>query len=141
MSYNDTRVYVGTATLAAQNVVMTASGAIAPGTAVTGIFPVAEATFLCSITGVVTATPSSFPAGVRPYVIVGTTTSTGQVSVAPTSTLAQSSGSSAFATFVPSIALAAGSSFTVGLVAVGTASATQTLGATTLIPVVAPQFV
>jgi hypothetical protein len=141
MAYNDVRSYLGTATLAAQNVVMTASGAVAPGTAVSGIFPVAEATFLCSIAGVVTATPSSFPAGVRPYAIVGTTTSTGQVANAPTGTFAQSSGSSAFATFIPSIALAAGSSFTIGLVAVGTASATQTLGATTLLPGVAPQYV
>ena len=141
MAYNDVRSYIGTATLAAQNVVMTASGAIAPGTAVTGIFPVAEATFLCSIAGVVTATPASFPAGVRPYAVIGTTTSTGQIVTAPTGTFAQSSGSSAFATFIPPVALGAGSAFTLGLVAVGTASATQTLGATTLVPCVAPQYV
>jgi len=68
MSYDDRRSYLGTATLAAQNVVMTASNAVAPGTATTANFPIAEATFLCSIAGVLTATPSNFPAGVRPYV-------------------------------------------------------------------------
>lgn len=139
--YNDFRSYLGTATLAAQNVVMTASGAVAPGTSVSPSFPVAEPTFLCSIAGVVTATPSSFPAGVRPYVIVGTTTTTGNVANAPTGTFAQSSNSSAFATFIPAVALAGGSSFTIGLVAVGTASATQTLGATTLIAGIGPQYV
>lgn len=140
MSYDGARSYIGTATLAAQNVVMTASGAVAPGTAVTGLFPVAEPTFLCSIGGVVSATPGSFPAGVRPYVIIGTATSTGTVSLGLTGTFAQSSGSGAFATFVPNLAIGAGGSFVVGLVAVGTASATQTLGATTLIAGVSPQF-
>jgi len=114
---------------------MTASGAIAPGTAVTGNIVVGEATFLCSITGVVTATPASFPAGVKPYVIVGTTTSTGQIAIA------QSSASGAVSTFNPPVALPAASFITVGLVATGTASATQTLGGTSLLVGVNPQFV
>lgn len=141
MAYNDVRAYLGTVTLAAQNVVMTASGAVAPGTATTASIPVAEATFLCSIAGVVTATPSSFPAGVRPYVLVGTSTTTGNIALGATGTFAQSSNSSAYATFIPPVALAAGSVFNIGLVAVGTANATQTLGATTFVAGVAPQFV
>src|SRR5579863_5447077 len=135
MSYDDRRSYLGTATLAAQNVVMTASNAVAPGTATTANFPIAEATFLCSIAGVLTATPSNFPAGVRPYAVINNSagaaqsTSTGQIVTSPTGTFGQASGSSAFATFIPSVALAAGVSIGLGLVAVGTASATQTLGA------------
>lgn len=135
MSYDGVRSYLGTSSLAAQNVVMTASGAIAPGTAVTGNIVVGEATFLVSITGVVTATPSSFPAGVKPYVISGTTTSTGALAIA------QSSASGAVSTFNPPVALPASSFITVGLVATGTASATQTLGGTSLLLGVAPQFV
>lgn len=137
--YDDQRSYLY-GSLAAQNVVMTASGAIAPGTAVQ-LFSVAEATFLCSIAGVVTATPSSFPAGVRGYVIVGTTTTTAQVANLPTNTIAQSTGSAAFGTFVPSVPIAAGTPFNVGLVAVGTASATQTLGGTILTVGIGPQYV
>jgi len=133
MAYDAERSYTW-GTLAAQNVVMTASGAIAPGTAVT-IAPVAEATFLCSVAGAVTATPSSFPAGVKPYVIVGTSTTTGATAIV------QASGSGAVSTFVPSIALAAGTPFSIGLVATGTASATQTLGATSFIAGLAPQYV
>jgi hypothetical protein len=135
MAYDSVRVYLGTSSLAAQNVVMTASGAIAPGTAVTGNIIVGEATFLCSITGFVTATPSSFPAGVKPYVIVGTTTSTGQTAIA------MSSASAAVSAFNPPVALPAASAITIGLVSTGTASATQTLGGMSLLIGVGPQFV
>lgn len=135
MAYDSIRSYLGTSSLAAQNVVMTASGAVAPGTAVTGNIVVGEATFLCSITGYVTATPSSFPAGVKPYVIVGTSTFTGQNAVA------QSSASAVVSSFIPPVALPQASGITVGLVATGTASATQTLGGTSLLIGVAPQYV
>lgn len=147
MAYNDFRSYYSTATLAAQNVVMSASNAIAPGTATTAVFPVAEATYLCSIAGIVTATPSAFPKGVTPYAVIQNaagvvqSTATGQVTTAPTGTLGQAANSSAFCTFVPSVALAAGFGISIGLVATGTANATQTLGATTFIIGVAPQFV
>ena len=140
MAYNDFRCGFGTSSLAAQNVVMTASGAIAPGTAVSGVFLTAEPGWLCSIAGYVTATPSSFPAGVKFYVVVGTATSTG-LATSPGGTLAQSSASSAFNTFIPPVALAAAQPFTVGLVATGTASATQTLAGTQLAAFGAPQFV
>jgi hypothetical protein len=135
MAYNDQRSYFGTTSLAAQNVVMTASGAIAAGTASSAIVLTGEATFLCSITGFVTATPGSFPAGVKPYVIVGGSTFTGQTAYA------QSSASSAVSTFLPSVALAAASQVSVGLVATGTASATQTLGGIALLLGVGPQYV
>lgn len=135
MAYNDQRSYFGTTSLAAQNVVMTASGAIAAGTASSANVLTGEATFLCSITGNVTATPSSFPAGVKPYVIIATTTYTGQ------NAYAQSSGSCAVSSFNPPVPLPAASLVSVGLVATGTASATQTLGATALLLGVGPQYV
>jgi hypothetical protein len=134
MAYDGVRSYLGTTSLAAQNVVMTASGAIAPGTAVSGVIVVGEATFLVGITGYVTATPGSFPAGVKPYVIVGTTTSTGA------NAFAQSSASAALSSFNPPVALPAASGITIGLVATGTANATQTLGGTSFLLSVAPQF-
>jgi hypothetical protein len=134
MAYDGVRSYLGTSSLAAQNVVMTASGAIAPGTAVSGVIVVGEPTWLVGITGYVTATPSAFPAGVKPYVIVGTTTSTGN------NAYAQSSASCAYSTFNPPIALPGNSGITLGLVATGTANATQTLGGTSFLLSVAPQF-
>ena len=140
MAYDSIRPVLGTSSLAAQNVVMTASGAIAPGTTVTAVMLGADATFLCSIAGYVTATPANFPAGVRPYVIVGTTTytSTGIASAY----LAQSSASSGLFTFSsPGVALSSAQAYTIGLVATGTASATQTLGATLLTVGAGPQFI
>jgi len=137
MAYDDKRAYVGTFTLAAQNVVMTASGAIAPGTTSITNVPAGESTYLVSVCGVVTATPSAFPAGVRAYAVVGTATSTG------TGFITQTTASGFVCTFIPPVALGSvgGNVATIGLVATGTASATQTLAATTLIAGFAPQFV
>ena len=135
MAYDSIRSYLGTFTMAAQNAVSTASGAIVAGTATVVNIPIAEPTWLCSVAGVVTATPSSFPAGVKPFVVIGTTTATGPTAIA------QSSGSSAYSTFVPSVAIPSGSVITVGLVSTGTASATQTIGATTVVVGIGPQFV
>lgn len=134
MSYNDQRAYIGPQTLAAQNAVASSSGAIVAG-GTTALLPSAEATFICSIGMVVSATPTTPPAGVKPFVVVGTTTTTGPTAVA------QSSGSSAVSSFIPSVAVAAGSSFTVGFVCTGTAAATETIGAATLIIGVGPQYV
>ena len=136
MAYNDFRSYVGApVTIAAQNIIATASGQIVAGATLTALLPVAEATYVCSVAGVVTATPSTPPAGVKPYILSGTTTSTGTVA------FAQSSASSGVCTFSPPVALSSGSTFQVGLVATGTASATQTAGAISLVVGVAPQFV
>jgi hypothetical protein len=135
MAYNDQRAYLGTTSLAAQNVVMTASGQIAPGTTTSAGVLTGEATFLCSITGYLTATPANFPAGVKPYAIIGTQTFTGQ------NAFAQSSASSAVSSFSPTPPIPAASFFSVGLLGTGTASATQTLGATALLVGIGPQFV
>lgn len=140
MSYTDVRSYIGPFTLAAQNAICTASGQIIAG-GTTQLLPVSEATFLCSIAGVVSATPTTPPAGVKFFVVVGTNTTTGQITPSPASTLAQSSASAAYNTFIPSVALAGGSAYTIGLVCTGTASATETIGASTVIVGVAPQFV
>lgn len=140
MAYTDVRSYIGPFTIAAQNAVSTASGAIVAG-GTTQLLPASEATFLCSIAGVVSATPTTPPAGVKFFVVVGTNTTTGQITPSPASTLAQSSASSAYNTFIPSVALAGGSAFTIGLVCTGTASATETIGATSVIVGLAPQFV
>jgi len=120
---------------------MTASGAIAPGTTSLVNIPVGNSTFLTSICGVVTATPAGFPAGVKPYVVIvnGTTTSssTGQTSIIQTT-------ASGFASaFIPPVAFGSAGSYIaqLGLVATGTASATQTLAATTFLVGVGPQYV
>lgn len=134
MAYNDVRSYVGPTSLSAQNLVATASGQVVAG-GTTNLLPNAEATFICSIGAIVTATPSNFPAGVVPYVVIGTTTTTGKTAIA------QSSGSGAINTFVPPLALTAAQGFTLGVVGTGTASATETFAATTFIIGLAPQFV
>jgi len=137
LSYDDKRAYVGapSAAIAAQNIVSTASGAIVAGGTLSALLPVAEASFICSVAAVVTATPSSPPAGVKPYILIGTNTTTGATS------FAQSSGSSGVCTFVPAVAVAAGSTFQIGLVATGTASATETAGAVNLVVGLGPQYV
>lgn len=139
MAYTDIRSYLG-GTIAAQNVVSTASGAIVAG-ATTLLLAANEPTFICSVGGVVTATPTAPPAGVKFFVVVGTSTTTGAATPAPASTLAQSSGSGAYNTFIPSVALTGGQPFTVGLVSTGTASATETIGATTVNVGLSPQYV
>lgn len=140
MAYDGVRSYLGTSSLAAQNVVMTASGAIAPGTAVATHFS-AEPTFICSIAGYVTAAASSFPAGVRYYVVVGTSTSTGLATPSPAGFVLQTASTASLSTFVPPVAVGGATVFTVGLVSTGTASATQTLSAIQTVIGVAPQYV
>src|SRR5690348_7218019 len=134
MSYDDKRSYIGPTSIAAQNCVSTASGAIVAGATV-NLLPIAEASFIVSIGAVVTATPTTPPGGVKPFIVVGTTTTTGATAIA------QSSASSAMNTFSTPIAVSSGSVFTIGLVSTGTASATETFGATTFIIGLAPQFV
>lgn len=140
MSYDSIRSYIGTSSLAAQNVVMTASGAIAPGTAVATHFT-SEPTFICSIAGYVTAAAASFPAGVRFYAIVGTSTSTGLITPSPAGAVLQTNSTASMNTFNPPVAVGGGAVFTVGLVATGTASATQTLSAIQMVIGVSPQYV
>lgn len=135
MAYDNVRSYINSS-LAAQNIVATASGQIVAGGTV-ALLPIAEATYICSVAGVASATPTAPPAGVTFFVLVGTATSTSTMKVA----YAQSSASSGYGTFIPPVAVAAGSAFSVGVVATGTASATETAAATTLIVGVAPQFV
>jgi hypothetical protein len=137
MPYDGVRPYIGTFTLAAQNVVMTASGAVAIGTTSLTNIPTGEATFLASICGLVTATPSAFPAGVKPYVVTvqGTTTATFTGATA----LVQTTLSNAASAFNPPVPLP-GYIAVLGLVATGTASATQTLAATTLLVGIGPQY-
>lgn len=132
MAYDGDRSYIS-ASIAAGNVVSTASGAVA-ASSTSVLLPAAEATFIVSIGAVVTATPSNPPAGVKPYVVIGTTTTTGATSIA------QSSASAAFISF-SNLALTQGQPFTVGLVGTGTASATETAGAVNLTIGLAPQFV
>jgi hypothetical protein len=140
MAYNDQRSYLSTSSLAAQNGTFTASGAIAAGTSV-ATFWNSEPTYICSIASYVASAASSFPAGVVPYVVVGTTTTTGQVTQGATGFILQTSSKAAYCTFIPPVALAAATPFTVGLVGTGTASATQTFSAVQQIVGIAPQYV
>lgn len=136
MAYNDQRSYIGTGTLAAQNVVSTASGAIVVGTTSLTNLPTAEPTFLCSVAAMPTSATTC--GQVKPYAIIGGSTYTG----GPFLPAIVTSGTGAFSTFIPSIAIAGGAGIvTLGIVATGTASATQTLGALNVAVGVAPQFV
>ena len=143
MAYDNVRSYLGTSTIAAQAVTSTASGQVVAGATVTASIPVAEPTFLVSIAGITTsAAAGSSLAGVKYFVVVGTATTTAGHSTAPTGTLAQSSNSSAFGTFTAPVALAGGSTFTLGLVGTATISAsTNTLLGVALNPGLAPQYV
>ena len=132
MAYDNVRSYLDS-TIAAQNVIATASGQVVT-VASAAFYPIAEATFVCSIAGVITATPSNFPATCKYAVLSGTTTIG---SITPT----QAVGSSAFATIVPPVAVAQAGVLTVSIVSTGTASATETAGAISLSVGLAPQFV
>jgi hypothetical protein len=136
MAYNDSRAYIGTGTLAAQSVASTASGAVVVGTTSLTNIPTGEATFLCSIAAMPTS--ATTVGQVKPYALIAGTTYTGG---AFTPAIV-SSGTGAFSTFVPSIPIAAGAGITtIGIVATGTASATQTFGAINFAVGVAPQYV
>jgi len=136
MSYNDERSYINF-TLAAQNIVSTASNAVVAGATV-ALLPIAEPTYICSVAGVATANVASLPAANgRFFVVVGTNTTTGGLTVP----YAQSSASSGMSTFIPPVFCAAGSAFTVGLICTGTASATESACATTGVVGLGPQYV
>lgn len=132
MAYDAERSYISGA-LAAQNLIATASNHVPAGT--TGLYlPVAEATFVCSLAGVVTVASSNL-AGTIKYAVLSGTTTIG--TIAP----AQTAGSSAFATFTPPVAVGSGSTLLVQALGTGTASATETASALNLIVGVAPQYV
>lgn len=98
--------------------------------------PTAEPTFICSIAAMPTG--ASTCGQVKPYVVTGTTTTTGGAF----SPAIVTSGTGAYSTFIPPVAIAGGAGIqTLGLVATGTASATQTLAALNLAVGVGPQFV
>jgi hypothetical protein len=141
MAYDNVRSYIGPIAIAAQNIIATASGQIVAGATVSAQIPIAEPTFLVSLAAVVGATPTTPPAGVKLFAVIGSGTSTGQATPAPAGTLAQATGSSAYNTFIPAVAIPGGSFITVGLVATGTASATETAGAISFIVGLAPQYV
>ena len=132
MAYDNVRSYIGY-NLAAQNVVATASGQVVTN-ANAAYLPVAEATFVCSLAGVVTATPGSPPSTVK-YAILSGTTTIGTISPA------QTAGSNAFSSFTPSVAVGSGGALTVSIIATGTASATETAGAINLVVGLGPQYV
>lgn len=132
MSYNDQRAYLNAA-VAAQNVVATASGQVVTNANVQ-YFTVGEATYICSIAGVITATPSAPPSAVK-YAILSGTTTLGSI------TPGQTVGTGAFSTISPSVALGSGSVLTLSIVATGTASATETAGAIYLALGIGPQYV
>lgn len=137
MAYNDQRVYIGTLSAAAQNIVSTASGAIVVGTGTLGSnIPTGEATFLCSITALATSAAPTC-GQMKSYAIISGSTYTGGPFIP---TLASAAGG--VSTFIPSIAIGAGVGITaIGIVATGTASATQTAPAVVGLVGVAPQFV
>jgi len=133
MAYDGDHSFLGTFSLAAANVVSTASGQVVAATTVLSYIPIPEATFLCSIAFVPTATPSSPPAGVKPFILSGTTTTTGSTAITVTS------GAFTQNTFIPNVSVAAGV-ITIGLVQTGTASGTGTAPGGTFILSLGPQY-
>jgi hypothetical protein len=132
MAYNDLRAYTDSQP-AALNMICTGSSQVMTGTVNTFMLT-NEPTFIVSIAAGVTATPTGFPAGVKYYVVAGTTTIG---SVSPT----QAAGSGALSLINPPVAVGSATLLTSFVVATGTASATQTAGAVYLQVGMAPQFV
>lgn len=133
MAYNDFRSYLDIQP-GAQNVVATASGQVVTVANASYIQSGTEPTFVCSLAGCVTATPSNPPATVK-YAILNGTTTIGSI------TIPQVVGSSANTTFTPPVAIAGGAVLTLSIVSTGTASATETAGASNICIGIAPQFV
>lgn len=132
MSYDGERAYLGTFSLAAANVIGTASGQVVAATTTLNC-PIPEATFLCSIAAFVTATPTAPPAGVKPFIVSGTTTTTGSTA------LTVSSASFAQNTFIPNVSVASGA-LSIGLVQTSTVSGTMTAPGVLLVLSFAPQY-
>lgn len=132
MAYDGVRSYLNV-NLAAQNIIATASNHVVTD-ANTVYIPVGEATFICSLAGVITASPSNVASTIKYAVLSGTTTIG---TIAPL----QTAGSSAFSTFVPPVAVGSGSALTISVIGTGTASATETAGGINIAVGVAPQYV
>ena len=144
MAYDGVRSYVN-ASLVAQNVVSTASGAIATTTTI-GYVPVGEPSFLVSLAGCVSGAASSnlvSNAAVYPvvYNISGTTTTTttGQACNFSAANLAAAKG--AFGTMTTSLPVQSGLPVQLITLGTGTASATETVSALSIIVGFAPQYV
>jgi hypothetical protein len=147
MAYNDIRSYIGPINIAAQNVVSTASAAVAQ-TTTTAYFPVAESTFLVSLAGCASgAASSNLVSNASLFALVyttsGTTTATA-TSAALNFTAANQAAApvpSQVSTNIPSIAAPAGAVIAIITKGTGTASATETVSALNVIIGVAPQYV
>lgn len=132
MAYDSDRSYIS-ANVPAQSLVSTASGAVVTNTNATQI-PIAEATFVCSIAGVVVSSSGSQASTIKYAVLSGTTT---LGSITPGST----QGAVAFSSVSPNVAVGSGVALSVSVIGTGTASATQTASQINLIVGVAPQYV
>lgn len=124
-------------TVAAQNIISTASNHVATSTLNAAVIPIAEATFLTSIAAVCTASSGTQgPVGLKAVIFQTNTTSLGQL-VTSTETLNQLSS----ATFNPPVAISANTWLNIRWVATGTASETNTASAHNFILGISPQFV
>ena len=132
MAYDGSRSYL-TFNLAAQNIIATASNHVVTD-ANTIYIPIAEATFVCSLAGVIQSASSNLASTIK-YALLSGTTTIG--TIAP----AQTAGSSAFSTFTPPVAVASGAALTISVIGTGTASATETASQINLAVGVAPQYV
>jgi hypothetical protein len=147
MAYNDVRSYI-TVPVVAQNIVSTASAAVAT-TTTTGFVPVLEPSWLCSLACAITVAPASKPpsawsAYALVYTLTGTTTTT-KTTTAVVST-SGAVGGLAYGTFTPNSYPIAGNvsnlcPINVIFAGTGTASETETIGASQIVVGLAPQFV
>jgi hypothetical protein len=135
MAYDGARSYIS-GVITAQNIISTASNHVCTATLNSVVFPISEPTFLCSIAMICTAS-SAAQINLAKYLILQTnTTSIGSISIA-TQTLNMVST----ATFLPPVALPAGTWINLLAMGTGTASATYTASAQNFIIGLAPQYV
>lgn len=134
MAYDGVRSYL-TGTLAAQNLIATASAQVITSTQNAIYIPISEPTTIVSIAGCVTAASSNLGSTMTYQLYQTGTTSIG--SIAPVQT-ANAVGTT---TLRPGIAVPGGTWLSFFIVGTGTASATETASAITFTIGVAPQFV
>jgi hypothetical protein len=135
MSYDDKRSYFS-GVLAAQNIIHTASGHVATSTLNAVVIPTCEPTTIVSFAVVTTASSANQPASLK-YVLLQTNTTTiGATGVNAGTLNAVSTG-----TFLPGVAVPAGTWLNIVAIGTGTASATETASAVNFIVGCAPQYV
>ena len=135
MAYDGARSYIS-GVITAQNIISTASNHVCTATLNSVVFPINEPTFVCSIAMICTASSGTQINKATYLLLQSNTTTIGSISIA-TQTLNMVST----ATFLPPIAVPAGTWLNMRAMGTGTASETNTASAQNFIIGLAPQYV